>query len=129
MIKEIRRLVCLVILALLGSCGGGGGDQAPPTMLSGTWNAASLPVGSALTLVLTEQNTQVAGVGTYRAEAGPSGVLTIAGVHSGTAVTLEFVYDNGDKATYAAVLQDANHMNGALLFQGGSSSTVQFARQ
>jgi hypothetical protein len=129
MIREMRRLLCLVTLALLGSCGGGGGDQAPPTTLSGTWNATSLVVGSALTIVLTEQNTQVAGVGTYRVEAGASGVLTIAGVHSGIAVTLEFVYDNGDKATYAAVLQDANHMNGQLVFQGGNASTVQFVRQ
>ena len=124
----MHRLICLASLVFLCSCGGGGSDQTPQT-LSGTWNASLSVVGSSLTLVLTEQNSQVAGVGTYHAEAGPSGVLTVAGTHSGAAVALALVYDSGTKATYAAAVQDASHMSGLLAFEGGSSSTVQFIRQ
>jgi hypothetical protein len=113
-------------LALLSSCGGA---SDTPQMLDGTWNATLQPVGSATSMALKEQNSQVAGVGTYRIEAGASGALAVAGVHSGAAVTLELAYDNGGKATYAALLTDSTHMSGALSFQGGGTSTVEFARQ
>ena len=53
----------------------------------------------------------------------------MAGVHSGTAVTLELAYDSGTKATYAALLTDSTHMSGAFTVQGGSTSTLEFARQ
>jgi len=114
-------------LALLCSCGGGGSDL--PQTLDGTWNATSQPVGSETSMTLQEQNSQVAGVGTYRIQAGASGALAVAGVHSGAAVTLELAYDNGDKATYAALLTDSSHMKGTLAFQGAGTSTVEFARQ
>src|SRR5882724_9989809 len=106
----MRRFYLSPCLALLCSCGGGGSDL--PQTLDGTWNATSQPVGSATSMTLHEQNTQVAGVGTYRIEAGVSGALAVAGVHSGAAVTLELAYDNGDKATYAALLTDSSHMKG-----------------
>jgi hypothetical protein len=44
-------------------------------------------------------------------------------------VALEFAYDNGTKATYAAVLTDTTHMKGALTSQSNVISTVEFARQ
>jgi len=123
----MHRLLSLVSLVFLASCGGGG-DAAPPSV-AGTWNAASQVAGSSLTMALTEQNSQIAGVGTYRVEAGPSGAIAVAGAQSGQAVALELVYDNGTKASYAATVQDASHMSGVLAFEGGSASTVQFVRQ
>jgi hypothetical protein len=122
----MRRLYLSMWLALLCSCGGA---SDMPQTLDGTWNATSQPVGSATSMTLKEQNSQVVGVGTYRIQAGASGALAVAGVHSGGAVTLELAYDNGDKATYAALLTDSTHMSGALSFQGGGTSTVEFARQ
>jgi hypothetical protein len=125
--STMRRLHLLLWLAFLGSCGGGGSD--PPQTLDGTWNATSQPVGSATSMTLKEQDSQLVGVGAYRIEAGASGMLALAGVHSGVAVTLAFAYDNGSKATYAALLSDSSHMNGALSFQGGGTSVIEFARQ
>ena len=122
----MRRLCLLLWPALLCSCGGG--SDLPQT-LDGTWDATSQPVGSATSMTLKEQNSQLAGVGTYRIEAGASGALAVAGVHSGAAVTMELAYDNGNKATYAALLTDSSHMNGTLTFQGAGTSTVEFARQ
>jgi hypothetical protein len=86
-------------------------------------------VGSTLTMTLTEQDSKVAGVGTYRLEAGRSGAIAIAGSHQGWDAALELVYDNGTKASYAATLQDAGHMSGLLVFEGGAASSVQFIRQ
>ncbi len=123
----MRRLHLLLWLAFLCSCGGGGSD--PPQTLDGTWNAASQPVGSATSITLKEQDSQLVGVGTYRIDAGASGTLAVAGVHSGAAVTVEFAYDNGSKATYAALLTDSSHMKGALSIQGAGTSTIEFARQ
>ena len=122
----MRRVYLPLWLAFLSSCGGG--SDLPQT-LDGTWNATSQPVGSATSMTLKEQDSQLVGVGTYRIEAGASGALAVAGVHSGAAVTLELAYDNGNKATYAALLTDSSHMNGALTFQGAGTSTVEFARQ
>ena len=123
----MRRLYLPLWLAFLCSCGGGGSDL--PQTLDGTWNATSQPVGSETSMTLKEQNSQLVGVGTYRVQAGASGALAVAGVHSGAVVTLELAYDNGDKATYAALLSDSSHMNGTLTFQGAGTSTVEFARQ
>jgi hypothetical protein len=123
----MRRFYPSLCLALLCSCGGGASDL--PQTLDGKWNATSQPVGSETSMTLQEQNSQVAGVGTYHIEAGASGALAVAGVHSGAAVTIELAYDNGDKATYAALLTDSLHMKGTLAFQGAGTSTVEFARQ
>ena len=65
-----------------------------PKTIDGTWDATAQVVGSSTTLTLKEQDSQVVGAGTYRIEAGASGVLAVAGAHSGAAVTLEFAYDN-----------------------------------
>ena len=100
-----------------------------PQTLDGTWNAISQPIGSATSMTLREQNSQLVGAGTYRIEAGAAGALAVAGVHSGAAVTLELAYDNGSKASYAALLTDSSHMKGALTFQGAGTTTVEFARQ
>ena len=110
----------------LAACGGGG---APPLTIDGTWDASGMVVGSGLTMTLTEQDSKVAGVGTYRIEAGRSGAIAIAGSHQGWDAALELVYDNGTKASYAAKLQDAGHMSGLLVFEGGGASNVQFVRQ
>ena len=80
-------------------------------------------------MTLKEQDSQILGAGTYRIEAGATGALAVAGVHSGAAVTLELAYDNGNKASYAALLTDSSHMKGALSFQGAGTSTVEFVRQ
>jgi hypothetical protein len=122
----VRILYIPLVLALLTSCGGGG--DLPQT-LDGTWAATSQPVGSETKFTLKEQNSQIVGAGTYREVAGATGVLAVAGVHSGVAVTLELAYDSGAKATYAALLTDSTHMNGAFTVQGGSTSTLEFARQ
>jgi hypothetical protein len=124
----MRRLFPLAYLAFLCSCGGGGGSDLPQT-IDGTWNTTSPVAGSTIALTLKEQNTQVVGAGTYRIEAGASGALVVAGVHSSPLVTLELAYDNGNKATYAAALTDSTHMSGALTFQGAGTSKVEFARQ
>lgn len=100
-----------------------------PQTIDGTWNATAQVVGSSTTLTLKEQDSQVVGAGTYRIEAGATGVLAVAGTHSGAGVALEFAYDNGTKATYAAVLTDTTHMKGALTSQSNVISTVEFARQ
>jgi hypothetical protein len=123
----MRRFYLPLCLALLCSCGGGGGDL--PKTLDGKWNATSQPAGSETSMTLQERDTQVVGAGTYRIQAGASGALAVAGVHSGAAVTLELAYDNGDKATYAALLTDSSHMKGTLAFQGAGTSTVEFVRQ
>jgi hypothetical protein len=116
-----------VLSLALAACGGGG--EAPPSTIGGTWDASGMVVGSTLTMTLTEQDSKVAGVGTYRLEAGRSGAIAIAGSHQGWSAALELVYDNGTKASYAANLQDAAHMSGLLVFEGGGASNVQFARQ
>jgi len=122
----MRRLCVLLYLTFLCACGGG---SDLPATLDGTWSATHQVVGSAITFTLREQNSQLAGAGTYRIEAGPSGVLVVAGVHSSAAATLELAYDNGSKATYAGLLTDSTHMSGALTFLGAGTSTVEFARQ
>jgi hypothetical protein len=122
----VRILYIPLVLALLTSCGGGG--DLPQT-LDGTWAATSQPVGSETKFTLKEQNSQIVGAGTYREVAGATGVLAVAGGHSGVAVTLELAYDSGAKATYAALLTDSTHMSGAFTVQGGSTSTLEFARQ
>ena len=122
----MRILYLPLLLAFLSSCGGGG--DLPQT-LDGSWAATSQPAGNETKFTLKEQNSQVVGVGTYRVLAGSSGALAVAGVHSGPAVTLEFVYDNGAKASYAALLTDATHMSGALTVQGAGISTLAFERQ
>jgi len=97
--------------------------------LDGTWAATSQPVGSEMRFTLKEQNSQILGAGTYREVAGTTGALAVAGVHSGAAVTLELAYDNGTKATYAALLTDSTHMSGAFTVQGAGTSILEFARQ
>lgn len=122
----MRHILSFACAALLSSCGGGGD---PPQTVDGTWSARSQPVGSAITFTLKEKDTQVVGIGTYQVDAGASGALVVAGVHKSPLVTLELAYDNGSKATYVAALKDSTHMSGALSFQGGGTSTVEFARQ
>ena len=122
----LRCLALSLGLALLGACGGA---SDPPPTLDGTWNATAQPIGSATSMTIKEQNSQLVGVGSYRIEAGGSGALAVAGVHSGAAVTLAIAYDNGSQAIYAALLTDASHMTGALSFQGAGTSSVEFARQ
>ena len=87
----MSRLSFLICLLLLCSCGGG--SDLPQT-IDGTWNATAQVVGSSTTLTLKEQDSQVVGAGTYRIEAGATGVLAVAGTHSGAGVALEFAYDN-----------------------------------
>ena len=122
----MRRLLFPVCFLLLAACGGGG---ETPLTLNGTWDATSLPVGNAIKFVLTEQATKVAGAGRYIIEAGPSGTLVVAGLHSGGVVTLEIAYDNGIKATFAGAMQDPTHMAGVLAYQGASTSKVDFVQK
>ncbi|HJV71289.1 hypothetical protein [Ideonella sp.] len=128
-IRAAAGVALLAAAALLASCGGGGSTSGLPSTVAGAWSASTQVAGASLGLVLTEQDSVVAGAGAYQASAGPSGTLTVAGVHLAARVTLQLSYDNGTKATYSATLQDATHMSGDFAFDGGSSSTVVFVRQ
>ena len=120
------RLLVLSLCALLCSCGGG---SEPPASIAGNWSANLDNFGSTIRMTLTEQNSQVTGAGIYRGEAALPGAYAVAGVHNGFQAVLEFAYDNGRKATYAATLHDASHMSGTLKFQDGASITVAFVKQ
>lgn len=128
-LRTTARVALLAAAVLLASCGGGGSTSDLPSTVAGAWSASAPVAGASLGLVLTEQDSVVAGAGAYQASAGPSGTLTVAGVHLAARVTLQLSYDNGTKATYSATLQDATHMSGDFAFDGGSSSTVVFVRQ
>lgn len=121
-----RKLFLSVVAACLCSCGGG--SDAPRTV-DGKWTATAQPAGTAITFDLKEQDSKVVGAGTYLSAGGVSGVLVVAGAHSGSAVTLEFAYDTGARATYAGLLIDPARMSGVLTVQGGGTTSLVFARQ
>lgn len=121
-----HRLLSLALAAVVGACGGG--DDAPPPSIDGTWGATSQGAGNSLTLRLNSQGTTVSGAGAY-ADAGRIGVLAVAGTYQPPAVVLTFNYDNGDTALYTATIPDADHMNGRLTVQGRASTALDFVRQ
>jgi hypothetical protein len=121
--------ICLLAAAFtLAGCGGGDSNGSPPPV-DGTWTAASQVVGSSLTLKLTTQSVAVSGTGTYAIEAGRSGTLTVDGKYQPPQVTLSFVYDYGDSASYTATFSDGNRMSGKLTYQNGTSLDTTFVRQ
>jgi hypothetical protein len=119
-------LLTLGVVSLLCACGGG--DALPPS-IDGRWSAVSQIVGSSLTLQLGSQNGTVAGAGTYTNEAGPSGVLAIAGTYQPPLAVLSFTYDNGKSAVYAATVSDASHMSGRLRYTDGTNVDLSFVKQ
>lgn len=121
-----KLLLILGVLPFLCTCGGGG---APPPSIDGKWSAVSQVVGSSLTLQLGSQNGTVVGAGAYTFEAGPSGVLAIAGTYQPPMAALSFTYDNGKSAVYAATVSDASHMSGKLRYQDGTTVDLSFVRQ
>jgi hypothetical protein len=121
-----KLLLILGVLPFLCACGGG---AAPPPSIDGKWSAVSQVVGSGLTLQLGSQNGTVVGAGTYTLEAGPSGLLTIAGTYQPPIAALSFTYDNGKSAVYAATVSDANHMSGKLRYQDGTTVDLTLVRQ
>jgi len=111
---------------LVCACGGG---ETPPPAIDGTWNATAQAVGSSLVINLGTQDSVVSGAGVYVVAGGRPGVLAVAGTYQPPAALLNFNYDSGATALFAATAADGNHLNGKLTHQDGTAVDLRLVRR
>jgi hypothetical protein len=103
--RSVKSVLLLALFAI------GCSDTVGPGNIVGKWNQDFTVPGNSLEMDLTLAGSIVSGSGDWCAEAGPCGILTVAGTVNGTAVQLDLTFS----AQFPTPLpQSTQHFDGRL---------------